>query len=276
MPPVFVNSYSTPTPQNVDPFAILTSTEPYDINFAFPLHPVSLSSPRIRLTPFIPRLHARDFWNAISPSVESHFRYFAFVPRTLIEFLNILEEYRQDPGWCTFAVMDRTQSHIILPESEDRADEMHETLAGMIAIGYTSTKHLRAEIAFIMVLPAFQRTHVARTATALLLRYCLELPTASPPGLGLRRVSWVAHPKNVPSIRLAQRLGFMEEAQLKAWFMLPEEGAEDKGGYAVRRRDQQDHEEMVVGWGKDAVLLSLCWSNWEDGSREQVALILNS
>ncbi|KAF9812974.1 hypothetical protein IEO21_05859 [Rhodonia placenta] len=117
----------------------------------------------------------------------------------------------------------------------------------MIAIGYTSTKHLRADIGLIMVLPAFQRTHVARTATALLLRYCLELPTASPPGLGLRRMSWVAHPKNVPSIRLAQRLGFMEEAQLKAWFALPEDGAEDKGGYAVRRRDRQDHEEIVVG-----------------------------
>jgi hypothetical protein len=52
------------------------------------------------------------------------------------------------------------------------------TMAGTIGLIKASPAELRAEIAWVVVSPAFQRSHDASNAVALLLRYCLELPQA--------------------------------------------------------------------------------------------------
>lgn len=57
--------------------------------------------------------------------------------------------------------------------------------------------------------PAFERAHVV--CTTLAHRYALQLPTAPPTGLGFRRMSGSAHPRNEPSIALARRPGFRQE-----------------------------------------------------------------
>ncbi|KAF9806551.1 hypothetical protein IEO21_08664 [Rhodonia placenta] len=90
------------------------------------------------------------------------------------------------------------------------------------------------EITRIMVLPAFQRMNTARTAAALLLRYCLQPPSASPPGLGFRCVQWCVHPRNGPSLRLARRLGFKDEGVVRFIYALPKVHALTNVGYEVK------------------------------------------
>ncbi|EED82436.1 predicted protein, partial [Postia placenta Mad-698-R] len=94
-------------------------------------------------------------------------------------------------------------------------------LAGVVSLTNTSGAHFRMEIARIMILPAFQRMNIARTAAALLLRYCLQPPGASPPGLGFRCVQWCVHPRNGPSLRLARRLRFKDEGVVRFIYALP-------------------------------------------------------
>ncbi|KIP02225.1 hypothetical protein PHLGIDRAFT_16682 [Phlebiopsis gigantea 11061_1 CR5-6] len=134
-------------------------------------------------------------------------------------------------------------------------------LAGVLGLFGCSAANLSAEIAYVAVLPAFQRTHVASNAVGLLMRYCLELPGTAPPGLGLRRVQWCAHTKNVRSARLAERMGFRREGVHRWMWVLPKELARDG--------------DVVTGEGRAAdvpgrhtFVLSVCWDDWEDGVRE--------
>ena len=114
---------------------------------------------------------------------------------------------------------------------------------------------------FVVVFPAFQRTHVATNAVGVLLRWCLDLPTTSPPGLGLRRVQWCTHSKNLASARLAERMGFRREAQIRWQWVLPEERAYD----SERARKEDKWPER---YGRHTVMLSTCWDDWENGVKE--------
>ena len=57
----FVNAYSTPTPTPLREND-LYGPDPYDINFNFPVHVESLETERVRLTPFIPKVHTDAVW----------------------------------------------------------------------------------------------------------------------------------------------------------------------------------------------------------------------
>jgi len=266
MAPAFVNNYSPPrTHPDPDPAIVLTSAEPYDINFAFPLHADTLISPLVRLTPFVPRLHARPFWEQAAPHSDALWRYYPFAPQSLTQFFALLERYRQQPECCVFAVFDKTRREI----GEGRTSE-EDSLAGLMALVKTSASNLTAEIALVQILPAFQRTHVARTAAALLLQYCLQLPNASPCGLGFRRVQWSAHPQNLRSIGLAKRLGMREEAVCRWLWVLPDIEALKKVGYVVKR-EGGDEEELP---GRHSTILAVCWDDWELGARERVRAII--
>lgn len=254
MEPAFVNNYSPPAPA-VHPPSDLSSTEPYDINFAFPLHPATLTSSRVRITPFVPRLHAQEFWNQAALHYDALFRYYPTAPRDLAEFLEWMEYFRSKEEWCTFAVLDRTGGE--------------ERFAGMLSLINTSGRNLWSEIGFVMILPSFQRTHVARTAIALMLRYLLQTPTSNPPGLGFRRVQWCAHPGNVPSIGLAKKMGFKEEGLLRWLWALPDIECMKNVGVEVKRRG----EEKPEGWARHTAVLSLCWDDWEDGGMDRVKSI---
>ncbi|EPT05430.1 hypothetical protein FOMPIDRAFT_1034185 [Fomitopsis schrenkii] len=263
MAPLFVNNY---TPQehspHPDPEVVLASKEPYDINFSYPLHLDTLACATVRLTPFIPSLHARQLWEHIGPQARNVFRYYPFCPDTLAYFLSVVEMLRKEPDDCVFAVYDRTRS-----PTGDNSAAGDGVLAGVMALIHSSKVQKVTEFGLVLIFPAFQRTHVARTAAGLLLRYCLQTPSASPPGLGLRRVSWSAHPRNKPSIGLAKRVGFKEEGVLRWTFSLPDAEEQKREGNEVKRDGDE-------GWGRDSVFLSICWDDWDQGGRAAVERLL--
>lgn len=200
----WTNNYEPPLPPDPTTF---WGPEPYDTNFVFPVHPSVLENDRIKLTPFIPRVHAKAYFDAASPHADVLYRYLPWPPRlTLDMFLQTVEyDVRREPGWILFAILDKTR-----PGAFDGA-----SLVGMVGLLHTNAPQLSSEIGAIIILPDFQRTHVTRNAVGLLLHWCLDVPTAERPALGLRRVEWFAHEANVASAKTAQRMGFKKEGVLR-------------------------------------------------------------
>jgi RimJ/RimL family protein N-acetyltransferase len=188
-----------------------------------PLHEATLESERVKLTPFIPSLHAREYAEQSTAHPELH-RYFPINLSSLDAILTEVEQrVRRDPTWMLFAIMDKARGG---------------ALAGVIGLMDASPANLSAEIAWVLVYPAFQRTYVASNAIGLLLRYCLELPSnLQAPGLGFRRVQWVTHLANGASRAAAERMGFKEEGVLRWVWVIPE-GMEGNG-IAVRDGDPE-------------------------------------
>lgn len=274
MPPSYVNNYAPPAP--TDPLRTLDASQPYDINFSYPLHPATLACPTVRLAPFVPALHARTLWAHVAPHAPAIFKYYPFCPAPFPAFLDAVERLgRAPPDNCVFAVFDRTRA----PGAEEARARGGEdadgdgdgdgdgALAGVLALLNTSRTHRSTEIAFVLVAPAFQRSHVARTAVALLLRYCLQPPAASPSGLGLRRVRWQAHPRNEPSLRLARRMGFKDDGLMRWWFVVPEVEELAREAEKVRRLSEE-------GYGRDSVSLAVCWDDWDNGVGAEIEALL--
>jgi RimJ/RimL family protein N-acetyltransferase len=246
----FVNLYR---PHSVEPVIDSYGPDPYDINFPFPVHPESLENELVTLTPFIPREHAALFWEKISAAKGEILRYIPWDLNTIEDFLHMIElKMRRSPEYLLFAVIDKTH-----------ADEqkLGGALAGMIGLLKTVTAQLSTEVGPVIVFPNFQRTHVTSNAIGLLLRYCLEVPNVSPPGLGLRRVQWMAHPDNAASVRCAEGMGFCIEGTLRWARVLP-----TSNGLPAREGDP-----IPEKAGRHNVLLSVCWDDWENGVRESVA-----
>ena len=167
---------------------------------------------------------------------------------------------RPDRGTILFAVIDKTRNR-------SREDD-EGAIAGMIAYKNTSTANLSTEISYVITLPPFQRTHVASNAVGLLLQYALEPPSNG--GLGLRRVQWQANSLNVASLRTAEKMGFKMEGILR-WDRIFHDGkARGKTGNG---RDPPEGSEDDLG--RDTVLLSHCWDDWEQGEREKVLAIMD-
>lgn len=76
------SSSSSPAVVGMDPSALLSFIEPYDINSALPLHVDTLTSCRKRLTPLVPLLQARRFWDVAELHLDELFRYFSYALRT--------------------------------------------------------------------------------------------------------------------------------------------------------------------------------------------------
>ena len=262
MSTAFVNGY-TPTPAPVPAESELYGPDPYDINFAFPLHEESLQTPRLKLVPFVPREHAAAYWDAIKDHPEL-FQYYPF-RHDLPQFLTFLDQrIRSVPGHTLFAVLDRTRA-----DPSSSGTNTQGALAGVIGLVNTSLEDFSTELAYVVVLPASQHTHVAKETVGVLLRYLLNLPSASPPGLGMRRVQWSAHPANRASIGLAERMGFRKEGTLRNKWVLP-----DSLGHMGKKREAAD-DPAGGRAARDSVLLSVCWDDWEGGVRERVESVLD-
>ncbi|KIJ18546.1 hypothetical protein PAXINDRAFT_175161 [Paxillus involutus ATCC 200175] len=134
----FVNNY---VPESEITEAELYGPEPYDLNFVLPVPPV-LSTDKVRLVPFIPRVHAPAYFDAY-PS----------------DFLRFVETCRREKSAFMFAVIDTTRPDPKHPEWEG-------SLAGMFGLIGTDKTQLVTEISPAIVLPAFQRTHVGSHAVA--------------------------------------------------------------------------------------------------------------
>ncbi|KAF9230073.1 acetyltransferase, partial [Melanogaster broomeanus] len=122
--------------------------------------------------------------------------------------------------------------------------------------------NLVTEIGPAIVLPAFQRTHVASHAVGLLLKYLLDI---APSGLGFRKVKWTASPFNVPSNRLAKRMGFKFDGLIRWTSVVVRVEGYQKDGKEARAGDAGDG--LL---GRDSNELAVCWDDWEGGGRELV------
>lgn len=172
--------------------------------------------------------------------------------------------FRKEVGSVLFAIFDK-----IRPPSGDckSGEGVAGTLAGALGYINSSPANLCIEIGTLVVLPPFQRTHVAPNAVGLLLHYALNLPShPALAGLGLRRVVWLTNCANTPSIWPAERLGFQKEGVVRWEKVLPEgKGAEVSNGKSLR-----DGDPRAQCLGRNSVLLSLCWDDWEGGARDKV------
>lgn len=242
----FANSYRHPADEDL---SACYGPEPYDLNFVFPIHDhlALLESDRVKLTPFIPRIHA----DALSTELAKHPETMHWIPSSLVggELLDTMERvFRRAPGNVAFAIIDKGRGG---------------ALAGLITLIDAAPAALSAEIAWVIILPPFQRTYVATHATGLLLRYCLDLPRAAPPGLGLRRVQWVTHNRNARSEAAALRLGFAPEGT-RRWARVLGRGQEGNGVPPRAGDPRETH------MGRGDMTLSLCWDDWEGGARAHV------
>jgi len=245
----YTNSYKEPEKIILSPGYF--GPDPYDINWAFPLHEEALESERVKLTPFVPRLHAEEYAAQVSAKPDLH-RYFPFELSSLDQILMEVElRARRDPSWILFAIIDKARGG---------------SLAGVIGLLDASAPNLSVEMGWVVVFPAFQRTYVTSNAVGILLRYALELPHAN--GLGFRRVEWTAHSANEPSLATARRMGFKEEC-VQRWAMVMPEGAEGHG-IAVRAGDPLSHRA-----GRHNVCFSMCADDWENGGRERVSALID-
>ncbi|KAF8557686.1 acyl-CoA N-acyltransferase [Imleria badia] len=242
----FVNNY-TPEPAILE--NELYGPEPYDPNFVLPIP--ELSTNKLRLIPFIPRVHAAAYIDGIRGH-ESIFKYMSIALEHPTDFLRFVEECRRDKNVLLFAAIDTTR-----PDSNHPGWE--GSLAGLLGLFGGDKTGLVTEIGPAIVLPAFQRTHVGSHTVGLLLKYALELP---PSGLGFRKVKWTASTINDASNNLAKRMGFKLEGVLRWKFALPVVEGYQKLGKEARAGDAGDG--LL---GTDTTVWGLCWDDWEESGR---------
>ncbi|KLO13242.1 hypothetical protein SCHPADRAFT_904421 [Schizopora paradoxa] len=250
----WVNEYVHTTPQGVVlPADELYGPTPYDVNFCFPYLPAVLDAGSIRLTPFIPRLHAEAFFTHTAEHPED-FKYMRFhVLNTLEEFLSWYElAYRRNPANMAYAI--------------NVVDQDGEHFAGIISLTSCDPERLTAEISMGIGFRSFRGNSGSTIATALLLRYCLSSATDSPPGLGLRKVGWTAHSHNYPAQALARTVGFQVES-MKRWSRLAFSGK--RGNTRVLR----DGDPVGIP-GIDDLYYVMCWDDWEGEGRKYVQAAL--
>lgn len=236
----------------------LYGPDPYDVNFCLPIDFNSLENERVKLSLFIPRLHAKIFYDTLIAHPELY-RYIPFsVPKSLEELLHTFEVFfRRNTATAMLAIFDKSRP------SEDFKEG---SFAGIFGFINTVPQNLSTEIGYIVILPSFQRSHVLSNAVGLLLHYCLNRPIDSPKGLGLRRVQWMANEHNAPSVKAAERMGFRHEGIIRWNWVLPQE----KTGNKPREGDQ-----FPANPGRNTAALSLCWDDWDSGTKEKVRAIMD-
>ncbi|KAI0294617.1 acyl-CoA N-acyltransferase [Multifurca ochricompacta] len=214
----------------------------------------TLESERVKLTPFIPSEHAKEYAERAKANPELH-RWYPFNLSNLDAILTTVElRIRRDPTGVLFTIIDKARGN---------------SVAGLIGLINASPTNLSVEFAWVLVFPEFQRTYVTSNAVGLLLQYCLELPTASPkPGLGLRRVQWTTHTLNEASYNAAKRMGLKEEGVLRWTLVLPE--GKEGHGIPIREGDPR-----ICNPGQDSIMLSFCADDWENGGREEVKKLID-
>ncbi|KAF8550549.1 hypothetical protein OG21DRAFT_396300 [Imleria badia] len=246
----FVNNYA-PEPEILEDE--LYGPKPYDINFVLPI-PSALSTNKLSLVPFIPRVHAPAYLDGVRGH-ESMFKHISIALERPSYFIRYVESCRRDKSAVLFAAIDKTRPDPNHPEWEG-------SLAGLFGFEETSTTMLVTEISPAIVLPAFQRTHVGSHAVGLLLKYALELP---PSGAGFRRVTWTVSPINDASNNLAKRMGFKLEGVFRWKYALPAVEGYHKLGKEARAGDAGNG--LL---GRDSNELAVCWDDWEESARELV------
>lgn len=205
----------------------------------------------------------------MSSQPAEHARYFIETPDSLYDHLPLGpwrdEEHFQTQFWTPR--IETMREGAALWAVFNKTCPAYEAFAGMIGYLNTSFTDLCTEIGFIIILPPFQRTHVTTNAMGLLMQYALNLPDdpSGKPGLGFRRLVWQASTGNHRSIATAERMGFQREGVLRWRRVLDDVNARAWNGKMVRKGDVQSS-----CLGRDTVLLSVCWDDWESGVQQKV------
>ncbi len=235
----------------VVPASELYGPTPYDINFCFPYLPQTLDTDQIKLEPFIPRLHAGSFLRHAS-SFPEDFHFMRFTPPNTLEELLVYFElsFRRNPANMAFVIIDKATGRF----------------GGFAALVNCDAEHRSADIAMGIAFRGYRGTSGSVLTASLLLRYCMNLPTDSVPGLGLRRVIWTSHSSNPRSQGLARALGMRLEME-KRWsrVITPEKAS---NGRMLRSDDPCD------GQGVDDLFFVMCFDDWEAGGKNAVGFAL--
>lgn len=234
--------------------------------FPFPIR--EISNTRIKLVPFNPEKHINTFFNLSSPNPEI---YSHMPPGPFTSAASLSSEFTSDtpnsilsfsnPESFAFAIIDKTR-----PAS---AEDPEGELAGTLSYIRTSPVHLCTEIGFIVILPPYQHTHVAKNAVGLACRYALE--PVEKGGLGLRRVDWRASTSNRASVGLAERMGFRMNGVIPWHVRFVKGRLKGKIGNGRPLPPGSDPEDV---W-RDSALLSISWEEWENGVRERVMEVIS-
>jgi RimJ/RimL family protein N-acetyltransferase len=170
-------------------------------------------------------------------------------------------------GTLTYAIIDKTRP----ASAEDDVDDQGQ-LAGMVSYMNSHAANRTTEIGCVVILPAFQRTHVTSNVVGLLLRHAFRArDDSADSGLGMVRVVWQTSSVNAASLRVAERFAFRHEGVLR-WHRLFPDG---------RRNGKLGNGEAVMPPGtgvhdlwRHTVVLALCWDDWVGGAdRTAVALM---
>ena len=111
----FVNNY-VQAPEPVILENELYGPEPYDVNFVFPI-PLELSTNKLRLIPFIPRVHAAAYFDGIRGH-KSMFKYLSLALEYPADLLRFVERHRRNENEIMFAAIDTTRPDSTHPEWE--------------------------------------------------------------------------------------------------------------------------------------------------------------
>lgn len=142
--PLYTNSYSEPAPE------ILSNCygpDPYELNFMWPIDFSLLESERVKLVPFIPRLHAQTYVDHAASSPDMS-RWLPFDLSKLEDVLSFVESFiRRSPSCIAFAVMDKGSD----------GKDVEGKMAGVIAL-IKSDKNLVTELGWVVTFPEYQRS----------------------------------------------------------------------------------------------------------------------
>lgn len=220
----------------------------------FPFAVPEVSNERVKLIAFDPDRHCDTFFRLSSPHPEIYAHMPMVAPSSATEFksrfysdstTNILSF--SNPQSFAFAIIDKT----CLPSTEDPEGE----LAGTVSFIRTSPTDLCTEIGFIVVLPPYQRSHVATNAVGLALQLAFSI--------GLCRVHWLTSTTNLASARLAERMGF-EKVGMIPWHMRFVKGKLcGKIGNGKDLPPGSDPEDL---W-RDTLSFSLAWDRWDTAAK---------
>ncbi|KAJ5518603.1 Acyl-CoA N-acyltransferase [Penicillium expansum] len=213
----------------------------------FPFHVGEASNERIKLIPFNPEQHCETFFRLSSPYPELYKHLPILSPDSAAELKSLFYNTPtnhilsfSNPESFAFAIIDKTRP----PSLEDPEGE----LAGTVSFIRTSPTNLCTEIGFIVILPPYQRTHVATNTVGLALQLAFE--STENGGLGLRR-----------------RMGF-EKVGIIPWHMRFIKGKiNGKIGHGRELPPGSDPDDL---W-RDTLSLTLGWDRWENAAREMAA-----
>lgn len=242
-----------------------TSTMATFSNFHFTIP--EASNERLKLVALDPNKHCDTFYRLSSPHPEIYAHMPMVPPSSAAELKSWFHSDSTthilsfaNPQSFAFAIIDKTRP----PSAEDPEGE----LAGTVSFIRTSPVDLCTEIGFIVILPPYQRSHVATNAVGLALQMAFESPENG--GIGLRRVHWMASTRNRASAQLAERMGF-ENVGMIPWHMRFVKGRlNGKAGNGRVPPPGSDPEDL---W-RDTLSFSLAWDRWEGKAKDLVRIAM--